>query len=98
MSSSDPLSGLFKERCPEAAAKQMAVVLAWLTECQLATLEAISARKSTSKSDLERQTRICEDAVRQCADLGMAPGVRGLRGFPCPRLDEALSRGCGERL
>lgn len=90
MNSTDPLSKLFLERAPEAAARQMAVVLAWLTECQLATLESIEARKRTPKGDLERQRRICADAVAQCADLGIGPGARGLRGFPCPRLDEAL--------
>lgn len=91
MNSTDPLHGLFKERCPEAAARQLAVTLAWLTECQLATLEGLLTKKSTPKGELGRQRRICDDAVRQCADLGLAAGVRGLRGHPCPRLDEALN-------
>lgn len=90
MNSTDPLQGLFKERTPEAAARQLAVVLAWLTECQLATLESLGMKKSTPKGDLERQKRICDDAVRQCADLGLVSGVRGIRGFACPRLDDAL--------
>lgn len=91
MSSTDPLHGLFKERAPVAAARQLAVVLAWLTECQLAGLEAIAAKRGTPKSELARQKRICEDAVRQCSELGLAAGVKGLRGLPCPRLDEALN-------
>lgn len=90
INSADPLNGLFKARVPEAAAYQLAIVLAWLTECQLATLEGLSSKKSTPKGELARQQGICEDAVRQCADLGLAPGVRGLRGSPCSRLDQAL--------
>lgn len=91
MNSTDPLHGLFKERTPEATARQMAVVLAWLTECQLATLEGMMIKRSTAKGELRRQQQICDDAVRQCADLGLVPGVRGLRGFPCPRLDTGLA-------
>lgn len=90
MNSTDPLHGLFRDRGPETAARQIAVVLAWLTECQLATLESLMSRKSTPKGELERQRQICDTAVRQCADPGLAPGVRGIRGFPCPRLDDAL--------
>lgn len=91
MNSTDPLRGLFKDRGPEAAARQLAVTLAWLTECQLATLESLESKRSTPKGELERQKRICDDAVRQCADLGIVAGVRGLRGFPCSRLDEVLT-------
>ena len=91
MNSTDPLNGLFRDRAPEAAIRQLAVTLAWLTECQLATLEGLSSKKSTPKGELERHKRICDDAVRHCADLGLGAGVRGLRGFPCSRLDEALT-------
>lgn len=91
MNSTDLLHSLFRERAPEAAARQLAVVLAWLTECQLATLESIASKRSTPKGELERQRLICDQAVQQCSDLGLVPGVRGLRGFPCPRLDEALN-------
>lgn len=90
MKSTDPLHGLFNDRAPEVAARQLAVVVAWLTECQLASLESIASKRSTPKGELERHRRICDDAVKQCADLGLGPGIRGLRGFPCPRLDDAL--------
>jgi len=46
---------LFKDRVPEAAARQLATVLAWLTECQLATLQDLRQVKSTPKSKLARQ-------------------------------------------
>lgn len=82
---SDPL---FKDRMPEAAARQLATVLAWLTECQLATLEGLEAVKRTSKSELARQRDICDQAVSQCKDLGVTPG--GLRGNRCVRLAERL--------
>lgn len=88
--SADPLNGLFSSRIPTAAARQTATVLAWLTECQLATLEGLQMRKSTPKSQLRRQEEICITAVDQCLDLGIGPDVRGLRGHGCPRLSERL--------
>jgi len=90
MNSTDSLNGLFLERTPEACARQLAVVLAWLTECQLATLEELRGKKRAPKGELKRQQEICDRAVQQCAELGLKPGVRGLRGFPCPRLDDGL--------
>lgn len=82
------VSELFARRTPEAAARQLAVSLAWLTECQLATLESLELRKSTSKSELARQRSICEDAVRHCYELSVEP--RGMRGTGCPRLKKRL--------
>lgn len=79
---------LFRERVPEAAAQQLATVLAWLTECQLATLEGMKLVKRTSKSELARQQLICDKAVAQCKDLGIIPV--GLRGDACIRLAERL--------
>lgn len=79
---------LFRDRVPEAAARQLAVVLAWLTECQLATLEGLKLVKRTSKSELARQEQICNKAVSQCKDLGVSPV--GLRGTLCVRLAERL--------
>ncbi len=79
---------LFKSRVPEAAAQQLATVLAWLTECQLATLEYLQMVKRTPKSELSRQQQICDQAVAQCKDLGVSP--RGLHGDSCPRLAERL--------
>lgn len=75
---------LFENRVPEAAARQCATVLAWLTECNLATLEGLRALKSTSAARLRRQQAICDTAVEQCVDLGVESV--GLRGNPCPRL------------
>lgn len=82
------INRLFRERDPEAAAQQLAVVLAWLTECQLATLEGMQLVKRTSKSELARQQQICDKAVAQCEDLGVSPV--GLRGETCIRLAERL--------
>lgn len=92
MSHEDPLQGLFRDRTPEAAARQMAIALAWITECQLATLEGLLEKKSSAKSEIKRQREICDNAVRQCADLGIGPGMRGLRGHGCLRLDDELTK------
>ena len=78
---------IFEERTPEAAARQMAVVLAWLTECELATLERMKELK-TSKYALKRQEDICDQAVAHCVDLKVEP--RGLRGRSCPRLQKLM--------
>lgn len=80
---------MFKDRVPEAAASQLGVVLAWLAECQLATLEDLEGRKSTSKSELARHRDICQKAVFHCADLAVPP--RGLLGRDCGRLAEAMA-------
>lgn len=79
---------LFANRVPEAAARQCACVLAWLTECTLAALEDMKALKSTSVSRLQRQQAICDKAVAQCVDLGVEPV--GLRGHFCNRLRDAI--------
>jgi hypothetical protein len=80
---------LFRDRVPEAAAHQLATVLAWLVECQLATLEQLMERKSSSRKDVERQALICTEAVRHCAELGVSPS--GLAGKACERLRERLA-------
>lgn len=79
---------LFSERVPEAAARQLAVVLAWMTECELATLEHLEGIKRTPKHELERHREICRTAVFHCYDLGVNP--RGLRGLKCQRLEDEL--------
>lgn len=84
----DPTASLFKDRVPEAAARQVAIVLAWLAEEQLATLELMRGRKGTSARDLKRQQGIVEKMVWQCADLGVPP--RGLKGDRCLRLERAM--------
>lgn len=72
------------QRDPEVAAKELAIVLAWATECHLATLDRMEHLKSTSKYALERQREICTIAVAHCKELDVAP--YGLRGRSCPRL------------
>ena len=84
-------NSLFRERIPEAAAQQLAVVVAWLTECQLATLEELQGRTRVAKHELKRQTDICDEAVRHCAELGVS--ARGLRGRLCSRLAERFGQG-----
>ena len=68
---------------------RVATVLAWLTECELATLERLRRLKSTPQSELRRHETICNDAVLHCADLKIEP--RELHGLPCPRLAEAIA-------
>ena len=82
--------GIFQGRTPEAAASQTARVLAWLTECELATLEELKERKSASKRDVHRHEEICQKAIAQCHDLGVEP--YGLMGRLCSRLQERLSK------
>jgi len=82
------VSPLFRDRVPVAAANQLAIVLAWLTECDLATLEGLEGMSKVSKRELERQRFICDTAVRHCFDLGVQPV--GLEGRRCTRLEERL--------
>lgn len=70
------MNPLFRDRVPEAAAQQIATVLAWLAECQLGTLADMEGRKSTSKRELARQRWICAVVVQHCHELGVQP-----RGF-----------------
>jgi hypothetical protein len=42
---------------------------AYFTECNLATLEGMRLRKSTSRYDLSRQQNICNDMVSVCKEL-----------------------------
>ncbi len=91
----DPLAGLFVGRNPEGAARQLACVLAWAVECEMATLEGLRLVKRTSKSELERHRTIVDKMVEQCLDLGMRPGVIGLSGHPCGRLSERLAAELG---
>lgn len=79
---------LFEKRVPEAAARQLATVLAWATECNLATLDRLEERKSSSKFDLHRQKDICDRMVEHCFDLGVQPV--GLMGRVCLRLKHRL--------
>jgi hypothetical protein len=80
---------LFRDRVPEAAAVQLAVVLAWIAECELATLEYYRCTKSAPRSQLRRHESICADLVKHCRELNIRPS--GLYGKPCPRLAELLT-------
>ena len=80
---------LFEERTPAAAARQLAIVLAWATECQLATVEGLALRKSPPKGELRRHRDIAEKLVAQCIDLKVTP--REFCGMTCPRLAEAMN-------
>lgn len=75
-----PSEALFKERTPEAAAIQMARVLATAVEGLLRTLDYCSNLKRFSKSELQRQTEWAQSMVRQVADLNVEPvGLLGQR-------------------
>ena len=80
---------IFEDRVPEAAARQMAVVLASATEWQLATLEYLQGLKRFSRGELTRQQDLADQLVYHCRDLKIKP--RGLRGRECPRLARALT-------
>lgn len=79
---------LFVDRVPEAAARQLAMVLAWLAECELATLDRCYEVKSTPASERKRHESICDKLVRHCYELHVQP--RGLSFDHCPRLAERL--------
>jgi hypothetical protein len=81
---------LFKDRVPAAAARQLAVVLAWSAEEHLATLERLLSLKRASRSEVDRLRGVCAKLVSQCADLGVSP--RGMRGAACKRLERELAR------
>ena len=81
---------LFKNRTPEAAARQMAVVLMYYLECQYATLEGLP--KSTSKRERARHQSIADGWLKQVMDLDISPQTRGLRGAGCGRVIEAMQK------
>ena len=70
---------------------QVARVLAWLTECELATLEYLRGLKRPAKMELKRHEKIAKRAVDQCYDLKVPPiGLLGFSG--CPRLAEEYEK------
>lgn len=85
LAATDPL---FKNRAPEAAARALASAFAWLTECHLTTLEQVLTNPRTTKDTLDRQVKICNDAVAKCRELDVPPS--GLEGRKCVRLAEQL--------
>ena len=84
----DSINPLFRERTPNAAAGQLAIVLAWLAECELATLERMRGLKKPIKSELKRHESICATMVYHLQELGVQP--RGLYGRHCGRVEEWL--------
>lgn len=90
-SQSVPREGLFRDRCPEAAARQLATVLVHLVECELASLDRMRARKGTSQADIRRQASICETAIEQLRDLNVPADTLGLRGTTNLRVTAALN-------
>lgn len=69
---------------------------AYATECELATLEEISCRKSTSKSDISRHTEMVNEMVAICKEFHIDGNMKGVsyKGFRSvlPRLREKLSQ------
>ena len=84
------MNALVSERTVESALWQTALVLAWATECQLATLEELKHRKSASQSDIRRHASIASKLVFNCKDLNVPP--KGFYGHPCTRLAKYLQR------
>lgn len=82
---------LFKNRTPEAAARQMAIVLVSLLESEMATLEGMRLLKSSPKYALNRHQQIVDRYVHQLHELDIPSDTRGLRGMPCPRVSAALA-------
>lgn len=80
-----PIAGPLSERALESL-RSAGWALAYLAECQLATLEELNGRRRTSKTDLARHGRIARFAV-EAARRHCGPG--DLEG--CPRLDRALN-------
>jgi len=83
--------GLFRDRTPAAAAQQLAIVLVWLAECELATYERLETIKRSSKHQLGRHKEIGDKVIEQLADLNVPADTRGLFGRPCPRVRERLT-------
>jgi hypothetical protein len=81
---------LFQDRTPEAAARQLATVLACLMEAELATLERLDRLSSSSKRETERHRDIARKGVHHCQKLGVEP--RGLNGKTCTRLARRLEK------
>lgn len=81
---------LFKNRTERAAAVQLATVLAWATECELATVEHMKLLKRPPRGELKRHEDIAKKLVFHCRDLNVPP--YGLMGRPCTRLMDELSQ------
>ncbi len=81
---------LFKDRVPEAAARQLACVLASATESHLELLSEMQEKARTPKGVLARQVDLCKLLVAHCVDLGVDPKW-GIRGKACLRLKAAIS-------
>jgi hypothetical protein len=79
---------LFQDRTPAAAARQLSRVLAWMADCELATLERYERLSSSSKRETERHQEIVDKLIHHCIDLGVEP--IGLGGKTCTRLRDEM--------
>lgn len=80
---------MFQDRVPEAAAQQIAVILAEAMEAHFATLEMMEMRRSTPARDIVRQRAIIAKLMPHCIDLKVpAYGLGYVDG--CPRFAAAL--------
>lgn len=81
---------LFEDRTPAAAARQLSRVLAWMADCELATLNRYERLKSSSKRETERHREIVDKLLHHCLDLGVEP--IGLGGKKCQRLEKEMEK------
>lgn len=82
---------IFEDRTPEAAARQIALVLAQSVEYHLATLDELKEYKRTAKHRIERQESICDKLITHVRDLKIQP--EGFFFEKMPRLIERLAEG-----
>lgn len=77
-------SSLFEDRVPEAAAYQLATVLAEATEYAIQSMEWGEYKAGVSGKERRRAKQAARTLIRQCIELKVAP--RGLMGRDCKRL------------
>lgn len=81
---------MFKSRRPESAARQMAIVLMNLLECEMATLEGLEMKKSSSKYEIRRHAQIVDGYLQHIIDLDIPEDTRGLRSAANGRVRDAI--------
>ena len=75
------------DKSPDSIAVQTARVLAYATECELATSEIIQPLKSVSLYRKKRHRAICDKLVDHCYDLKIPP-IGLCEHQRCVRLEE----------
>lgn len=73
---------------PHGRTKKMERTLAWVAECELATLARYERLSSSSKRETERHREICKKLVNRIAELGVEP--EGINSA-CTRLEDRLN-------